>query len=114
MEVETKVPAPSISSADLKLSYTIKEVCKLVGVSSATIYQVLARRELRAVKLGKKLSSWQRTRRNGWTICRRCDEHVEVWRNPSPSNCEAKLLTGLAINQTILRYPQIYPRSVSE
>ena len=32
MEVETKVPAPSISSADLKLYYTIKEVCKLVGV----------------------------------------------------------------------------------
>ena len=64
-EVETRVQAPSISSADLKLSYTIKEVCKLVGVSTATIYQVLARRELRAVKLGKKISSWQRTCRNG-------------------------------------------------
>jgi excisionase family DNA binding protein len=83
-EVDTKAPAPSISPADLKLSYTIKEVCKLEGISTATIYQVLGRRELRAVKFGKKNSSWQRTCRNSWTICRRCDEHAEVWRNPSP------------------------------
>jgi len=55
-EVDTKAPAPPISPAELKLSYTIKEVCKLVGISPATIYQVLGRRELRAVKLGKKNS----------------------------------------------------------
>jgi excisionase family DNA binding protein len=53
-EVETKSPAPSGPPADVKLSYTVKEVCKLVGISAATIYQVLRRGDLRAVKLGKK------------------------------------------------------------
>ena len=31
--VETKSPAPSIPLADLKLSYTVKEVCKLVDLA---------------------------------------------------------------------------------
>jgi len=39
---------------------------------------------------------------------------VLIRQNPSPSNYEAKLLTGLAINQTNLGYSQIYPRNVSE
>jgi hypothetical protein len=44
----------------------------------------------------------------------RLERQAVAGRNPSPSNYEAKLLTGLAINQTNLRYPQIYPRSVNE
>jgi hypothetical protein len=39
---------------------------------------------------------------------------ARIGRSPSPSNYEAKLLTGLVINQTNVRYPQIYPQSVSE
>jgi hypothetical protein len=38
----------------------------------------------------------------------------KVSQSPFPSNCEAKLLTGLAITQSISRYPQIHPQSVSE
>ena len=54
IEVEIKSSAPSIRPADLKLSYTVKEVCKLVGISAATLYLVLGRGELKAVKLGNK------------------------------------------------------------
>ena len=49
-EVETKPLRPSIPATDIKLSYSVKEVCKLVGISTATLYQVLGRRELKAVK----------------------------------------------------------------
>jgi excisionase family DNA binding protein len=51
---ETKVPAPLIPADEPKLSYTVKEVRKLVGISTATLYKILGRRELRAVKLGNR------------------------------------------------------------
>jgi excisionase family DNA binding protein len=53
-EVETKLLRPSIPPTDIRLSCSVKEVCKLVGISTATLYQVLGRRELKAVKLGNK------------------------------------------------------------
>ena len=37
-----------------KLAYTIKEIRKLVGISTTTLYQVLGRGELKASKLGKR------------------------------------------------------------
>src|SRR5690349_14944588 len=53
-EVETKPLRRPIPPTDIRLSYSVKEVCKLVGISTATLYQVLGRRELKAVKLGNK------------------------------------------------------------
>jgi excisionase family DNA binding protein len=53
-KIEAKPLRPSISPTNIKLSYSVKEVCKLVGISAATLYQVLGRRELKAVKLGNK------------------------------------------------------------
>ena len=42
----------------------------------------------------------------------RSGQHSKVTRrSPSPLNYEAKLLIGLVINQTNMRYPQIYPRA---
>lgn len=52
--VETKTAAPLIQLEEPKLSYTIKEVRKLVGISTATLYKILGRRELRAIKLGNR------------------------------------------------------------
>lgn len=44
--------APTIPTDDPKLAYTVKQVCKLVGVSVSTLYKVVERRELRTVKMG--------------------------------------------------------------
>jgi excisionase family DNA binding protein len=53
-ETKVPVPAPSIPADEPKLSYTVKEVRKLIGISTATLYKILGRRELRAVKLGNR------------------------------------------------------------
>jgi excisionase family DNA binding protein len=53
-EIEIKSLGPSITPADVKLSYTVKEACKLVGISATTLYKVLGRRELKAVKLDNR------------------------------------------------------------
>lgn len=57
--------APSIPADEPKLAYTVKEVRKLVGISTATLYKVFGRRELRTVKVGgrtlilaKDLQEW--------------------------------------------------------
>jgi excisionase family DNA binding protein len=43
-----------IPIGEYKLSYTIKEVCKYVGVGHSTLYKVIGNRKLRTVKLGNK------------------------------------------------------------
>src|ERR1700730_4331330 len=60
---EKSPPAPPLDSA--KLAYTIKEICKLIGISRATFYQVMRNKKLRAVKCGhrtlvmaKDLEAW--------------------------------------------------------
>jgi excisionase family DNA binding protein len=60
---EKSPPAPTLDSA--KLAYTIKEICKLIGISRATFYQVMRNKKLRAVKCGhrtlvmaKDLEAW--------------------------------------------------------
>jgi excisionase family DNA binding protein len=57
--------APTIPEDEPKLAYTVKEVRKLVGISTATLYKVFGRRELRTVKVGgrtlvlaKDLQEW--------------------------------------------------------
>jgi excisionase family DNA binding protein len=51
--VEKRAPAPpSVQPADPRLAFTVKEVRKLVGISNATLYKVIGRRELRVVKMG--------------------------------------------------------------
>lgn len=47
-------PPPEIPAEAEKLSYTVKEVCRLVGISTATFYKFLGRGDVRAVKLGNK------------------------------------------------------------
>ena len=54
IESETKPLVSSAPPTEIKLSYSIKDVCKLVGISTTTLYQILGRRELKAVKLGNK------------------------------------------------------------
>jgi excisionase family DNA binding protein len=52
-EAAKRAPAaPSIPADEPKLAYTVKEVRKLVGISTATLYKVFGRRELRTVKVG--------------------------------------------------------------
>ncbi len=56
-EPAAKIPVsatPVIPEEDPKLAYTVKQVCKLVGISAATLYLILGRSELRAVKLGNR------------------------------------------------------------
>jgi excisionase family DNA binding protein len=49
--IQAPLPAPVESP---KLSYTIKEVRKLVSISNTTIYRAIGNHELRAVKFGHK------------------------------------------------------------
>lgn len=52
-EPATPAPLPApVESA--KVSYTIKEVRKLVSISNTAIYRAIGNRELRAVKFGHK------------------------------------------------------------
>lgn len=46
-------PLPTLTESP-KLSYTIKEVRKLVSISNTMIYRAIGNRELRAVKFGNK------------------------------------------------------------
>jgi excisionase family DNA binding protein len=52
-ETATQAPLPAPVESP-KLSYTIKEVRKLVGIGNTTIYRAIGNRELRAVKFGHK------------------------------------------------------------
>lgn len=50
---EKPAPAPpTIPVDEPKLAYTVKEVRELVGISTATLYKLFGRRELRTVKVG--------------------------------------------------------------
>jgi excisionase family DNA binding protein len=49
---EKSPPAPTLDQT--KLAYTIKEICKLIGISRATFYQAMQNKELRAVKRGRR------------------------------------------------------------
>jgi excisionase family DNA binding protein len=53
-EIETKLLRPLFPPTEIKLSYSIKVVCKLVSIRTTRLYQVLRRRELKAVKLRNK------------------------------------------------------------
>jgi excisionase family DNA binding protein len=60
--------APANSSPTDKLSFTIKEVVSLLGVGRTTVYNAIAQKELKAVKLGSRtlilrddLQSWMAT-----------------------------------------------------
>lgn len=48
---DTRHAAPDNTT---KLSYSTKEVCKLVGVGHSTLYKAIGNRELRTVKFGRK------------------------------------------------------------
>jgi excisionase family DNA binding protein len=49
---EKSPPAPTLDQT--KLAYTIKEICKLIGISRATFCQAMQNKELRAVKCGRR------------------------------------------------------------
>ena len=55
-EVRTEIKTKLTPAApeDQRVSYTIKEVRKLVGISNTTLYRAIGNRELRAVKFGHK------------------------------------------------------------
>jgi excisionase family DNA binding protein len=54
-EADPKATAALMATAESpKLSYTIKEVRNLVGISNTMIYRAISNRELRAVKFGSK------------------------------------------------------------
>lgn len=47
-----KITLPTIDQP--KLAYSVKEIRTLIGIGTATIYQAMAKGELRAMKYGKK------------------------------------------------------------
>jgi excisionase family DNA binding protein len=64
---ENSLPAPPLQEP--KLAYTIKELCKAVGIGRGRVYQAIRDKKLRAVKCGhrtlvmaKDLEAWMQ----GW------------------------------------------------
>jgi excisionase family DNA binding protein len=63
---EKSSPAPSVQEP--KLAYTVKEVCKMVGIGRGMFYQAIRDKKLRAVKCGhrtlvmaKDLEAWMQS-----------------------------------------------------
>ena len=54
MPIASPPPRAPVLADEQKLTFTVKEIRKLVGISNATLYKILAKGELRAVKVGAR------------------------------------------------------------